>query len=285
LSEPKTQLLASIANLLTTQALPDEPTIDFALQSLKTVWLANADNAAAQRQLEDLTRRLADEAKLSFDRGNTPLARRLIEQARASGVLFEYVSGAADHIVNPRVSPTFAPKATPRPMPVAILPALTPALRRAAEAEAPGPATVVAEVVEEVNPTVDQQALEVALPTVQSSDPVATTTTVATVRQPPAELQRYLDDARSLYEAGYIITPPQRSSVSVLRLVLEQDDGNPAALLLLERCADHLISAAKEAEQVGLAYEARNLIEEVLAFHPHHAEANALWARWTQQDA
>jgi len=99
---PGGELLQSITELLAAPELPDEVTIDFAIQSLKTMQLANPESFVARQRLVSLTRRLANEARVQWDQGNTALAARLIRQASTSGVATEYVRHAADYIAAPR---------------------------------------------------------------------------------------------------------------------------------------------------------------------------------------
>ena len=98
----RTPLLQSVAELLKASDLHDQVTIDFAMQSLKSMLLTDADNNVARYRLEDLTRRLANEARFQFDQGNARLARRLVEQASKSGVVRDYVRVAADYIAAPK---------------------------------------------------------------------------------------------------------------------------------------------------------------------------------------
>ena len=98
---PGAQLLKSTTKLLGAGELPDAVTIDFVLQSLRTVQLANADNRVPRQRLESFTRRLADAARAQSDQGNSALASRLIEQASTSGVAVDYVRRAADYVASP----------------------------------------------------------------------------------------------------------------------------------------------------------------------------------------
>ena len=102
------------------------------------------------------------------------------------------------------------------------------------------------------------------------------------VRQPPEvfSLSSSLAEVSVLMGAGYISEPVGANAVSVLQEILKQQPGNPNALSLLEQCAERLVSTAEEAELAGMRYEARNLIEEVLAFLPQHQPANTLWQKW-----
>lgn len=88
-------------------------------------------------------------------------------------------------------------------------------------------------------------------------------------------------DATALFDAGFITAPAERNTVAILNRILEQDPEHPEAISLLKRCADRMIDAAVEAEHHGLEFEARNLVEEVMAFYPQHEQAEDLWQQWT----
>jgi hypothetical protein len=84
-----THLLESVSELLETRELHDAVTVDFAMQTLKTMLLVDEDNDVARDRLHELTRRLVLEAELQFDLGNTPLASRLMAQASLSGLAID----------------------------------------------------------------------------------------------------------------------------------------------------------------------------------------------------
>lgn len=87
--------------------------------------------------------------------------------------------------------------------------------------------------------------------------------------------------ARQLLEREDVITPPDRNAVDVLSELLYDDPENTEALRLMQRCADTLVTDAQRALFRGDEFTARNLVEEVLAFHPTHGDANELWRRLT----
>ncbi|MDH3640819.1 MAG: hypothetical protein OES38_01920 [Gammaproteobacteria bacterium] len=95
---PRAKLVESITALLGTRDLADEVTVEFALQSLKTVLVADPGNEFARRRAEDLSRQLAAEARSQRDKGNTALAIRMIQHASSSGVAVEEVNLAAKYI-------------------------------------------------------------------------------------------------------------------------------------------------------------------------------------------
>lgn len=95
---PRAQLVESITALLGTRDLADDVTVEFALQSLKTVLLADPGNEIARRRAEDLSRQLAAEARAQRDKGNTELAIRMIQHASNSGVAVEEVDLAVEYI-------------------------------------------------------------------------------------------------------------------------------------------------------------------------------------------
>ena len=101
---PRAQLVESITALLGTRDLADEVTVEFALQSLKTVLVADPGNEFARRRAEDLSRQLAAEARAQRDKGNTALAIRMIQHASSSGVTVEEVDLAAEYITAPQSS-------------------------------------------------------------------------------------------------------------------------------------------------------------------------------------
>ena len=59
--------------------------------------------------------------------------------------------------------------------------------------------------------------------------------------------------------------------------LLQDDPTNQTARMLLDQCAELLIAEAQAAQLQGDYYNARNLLEEVLAFHPNHPVASRLW--------
>lgn len=113
---------------------------------------------------------------------------------------------------------------------------------------------------------------------------------VSAQESPPVELQSRsaqqsqirearLQEARQLLEAGVIIEPGRRNAVKLLEQILQADPANDEALQLIFECASRLLLQAQSAYAAGKEFEARNLIEEVRAFHPTHEQANSFWAR------
>ena len=116
-------------------------------------------------------------------------------------------------------------------------------------------------------------------PATPASRPVAT----APSGQATASVYRTdLADAEALFHEGFITAPGQRNSVAILQRILGEDPTHPEATSLLKRCADRMINAAVQADEHGLNFEARNLVEEVMAFYPAHEQAQNLWQRWTE---
>ena len=83
--------------------------------------------------------------------------------------------------------------------------------------------------------------------------------------------------AEALFLAGSIVWPVDQNAVKILEQILYQDPHHAGALQLIFRCADQLMNEAKAAQAAGDVYAARNLVEEVLAFHPQYEEARILW--------
>ena len=92
------ELLAQIAALVESGALPDQAAVDFAVQSLKTLHLAYPNDPKVRQSLELLTERLASEAMLSYDGGDAVKAGRLIAQASMTGVAQDSVSSALTYL-------------------------------------------------------------------------------------------------------------------------------------------------------------------------------------------
>lgn len=93
-----------------------------------------------------------------------------------------------------------------------------------------------------------------------------------------------LDRAKSYLEQGFITQPGESNAVRELSMILWADPANQEALNLMSEAANRLVDAAVEAQAAGLEFEARNLLEEVLGFHPEHQQANAYWRQWTGLD-
>ena len=116
--------------------------------------------------------------------------------------------------------------------------------------------------------------------------PTATVAELPTVASEPQSapdplVERRMANARALLDAGQITEPPGNNAVYELKIVLYREPENEAALALMGEAAERMLVAATTAYDAGLEFEARNLLEELLAFHPDHAEANRLWAQWT----
>jgi len=86
--------------------------------------------------------------------------------------------------------------------------------------------------------------------------------------------------AEELLYDGDIIAPRGNNAVALIRRILEQDPESTYAKRLLAQCADRLVTMAKRARANAMNYEARNLLEEVLAFYPDHRVARKLWIEW-----
>jgi len=97
-------------------------------------------------------------------------------------------------------------------------------------------------------------------------------------QEPVAEVYvQELARARRLFNAGKIITPLDNNAVRAVRWILNSSPEYQQAQLLLDQCADRLLSQASSAYASGEEYQARNLVEEVLAFNPQYAPAEELW--------
>jgi hypothetical protein len=90
---------------------------------------------------------------------------------------------------------------------------------------------------------------------------------------PPAWLETRLEEAEMLLSAGTIYDVGERNAVQALTEILRADPDNEQAMQLMYQCASQLVADAAAARDAGEDYQARNLVEEVLAFHPSHPGA------------
>ncbi len=91
-----------------------------------------------------------------------------------------------------------------------------------------------------------------------------------------------LAEAKAFYDAGLIVTPIEANAVSHLTQVLSMDPTNEKGLRLMYLSAVTLIEEAQAAHEAGDNYLARNLVEEVLGFHPEFDDARALLDSWSR---
>jgi hypothetical protein len=91
-----------------------------------------------------------------------------------------------------------------------------------------------------------------------------------------------LAEAKAYLKAGSIVTPVQANAVSNLTEVLSIDPSNEEGLQLMYLSAVTLIEEAETAHAAGDDYLARNLVEDVLGFHPEFDDARALLDSWTR---
>ena len=135
---------------------------------------------------------------------------------------------------------------------------------------------------------VDTEPVDTAASGITLTDTASANTAAA----PPAQkidavTQRRLSSLEQRLERqlrdGYLTLPADNNAVATARLILQLDPGNASAMDAMSDSAQRLLSAALEAQASGLDYEARNLIEEILAFHPTHAGALQAWAEIQRQ--
>lgn len=90
-----------------------------------------------------------------------------------------------------------------------------------------------------------------------------------------------LAEAQALFDAGAIVTPVHENAVGVLIRVLTLDPTNEAGLNLMYLSAVRLVEEAEAAHAAGNDYLARNLLEDVLGFHPEFEMARKLQEDWS----
>lgn len=91
-----------------------------------------------------------------------------------------------------------------------------------------------------------------------------------------------LAEAKAYYNAGLIVSPVESNTVSHLTQVLNMDPTNEEGLQLMYLSAVTLIREAEAAHAAGNDYLARNLVEDVLGFHPEFDDARALLDSWAR---
>ncbi len=79
-------VLARFTALVEMEPLPDKATLDFAVESLKSLRIAYPEDPGVPAALTQLSQRLVVEARVAYDRGDAFLAGRLIEQAATIGL-------------------------------------------------------------------------------------------------------------------------------------------------------------------------------------------------------
>ncbi len=89
-------VMERFAALVAADPLPDKASLDFAIESLKSLRLAYPGDPSVGVALERLTERLVNEARLAYDRGDAFAAGRLIEQASSTGVSQSLVARTLD---------------------------------------------------------------------------------------------------------------------------------------------------------------------------------------------
>jgi hypothetical protein len=96
----------------------------------------------------------------------------------------------------------------------------------------------------------------------------------------PTEEDWRLTKARLSLQRGEVVTPPGRNAVAYLQSYLVDNPQSEEALVLINQCANQLTTIAEGLYQKGESFDARNTLEEVLAFEPDNERANSLWIAW-----
>ena len=90
-------MLARLSALLEADPLPDKATIDFAVESLRSLMVAYPNDGRIPAALATLNERLVQEARQSYDDGDAFRAGRLIEQATTLGMADASVAETLDY--------------------------------------------------------------------------------------------------------------------------------------------------------------------------------------------
>ena len=117
-------MLARLSALLEAEPLPDKATIDFAVESLRSLMLAYPDDPRIPAALTNLNERLVQEARQSYDEGDAFRAGRLIEQATVLGLAEEAVAETLDYFASqpPGASVERSTASAPAPAPAPVQP-------------------------------------------------------------------------------------------------------------------------------------------------------------------
>ncbi|MEM8769314.1 MAG: hypothetical protein AAGE43_17885, partial [Pseudomonadota bacterium] len=159
----------------------------------------------------------------------------------------------------------------------AVTPTAAAPLAGAPTAEAPPAAMPAAVAPSNATPAADRQAFSLpAIPT-PMVQPVRSEAEVFLIAS-------LLAEARALYDAGDIVSPVQANAVDRLTQVLNLDRTNETGLRLMYLCAMKLIEQAQTAYDAGDHYLARNLVEDVLGFHPELEDARTLLDDWRSRE-
>jgi hypothetical protein len=123
--------------------------------------------------------------------------------------------------------------------------------------------------------------IAIPAPTPDRAEPAAPAAPAAN-NQEQLLIASLLAEAKAYYDAGLIVTPIEANTVSHLTQVLSMDPTNEAGLQLMYLSAVTLIEEAQAAHAAGDNYLARNLVEDVLGFHPEFDDARALLDSWSR---
>lgn len=126
----------------------------------------------------------------------------------------------------------------------------------------------------DIEPTVSAQS---------SAPPVLTPAAADLDPELQQALETQLAEAERLMAQGMIIDPRGSNAIKILIAVLNTDPTNERGLALIYECAMQLLDQARAANAAGDEFLARNLTEEVLAFHPTLPDALELRSQlWSQ---
>ena len=70
-------------------------------------------------------------------------------------------------------------------------------------------------------------------------------------------------------------------AVPLILGILKETPTSIEAVRLLNRAAETMLAEAEAAYAANNAYLARNILEEIFAFHPRHGASNERWVAWT----
>ena len=121
--------------------------------------------------------------------------------------------------------------------------------------------------------------LQLATTRLQHFNRLATPASATGVGTADRQLALLGRQAEEFWDKNIIIDAVDDSLVTVVAEMIRLSPNNRLTLEWKNKAAERLMGSAHQALLNGYAFEARNLVEEVLAFHPQHTGAVRMWAK------
>lgn len=265
-------VLLRLSALLESEPLPDKATIDFAVESLRSLMAAYPDDPRIPAALANLNERLVQEARQSYDAGDAFRAGRLIEQATALGLAAGSVEETLEYFAS---QPPGAAVAVNDPPPAAPDPA--PATAEAAEpvvSEAAAEAMLIEALRQEeaanvAATDVSGSAAEPAAEDATGLDSLVETATGVALGALAVEV--IVEDSAPVAAAPTAATDPVLASMGPAVPLTPADEVESRVQLALDNYLEESVAAAESAQAVS----ANELPDGFLAEEPSAGDAAA----------